>query len=242
MKRFLMCGGVHGSETALTWLCRLIRDRRPDAVLFAGGILHASREYEPCESEWGLTRDDARFMERFFHTLGQMDVFAAVIPGPFDTPLVDFLRMGMNAESDYPSLHLADATPIEHGDLAILGLGGSLVEDGWHGVDSRERTWADYLLRSLDRSRRSRKLLMLPAAPRSLGGGSANRLIDDLIDGHPADVCVAAGPSAQRGTRRIGDRWIINPGCLADGSAAWWDWDRCRLSAIGDPLLAEFVG
>jgi Icc-related predicted phosphoesterase len=232
MKRFLLCGGVYGSETALDWLSRLIRERQPDGVLFAGGILHSSRAYEPSETEWGLTREDARFLERFFHTLGELEVFTALIPGPYDTPLMDFLRMGMNAESDYPSLRLADATPIEHHDLAIIGLGGCLVEDGWHGVDHRERTVAEYLLRSLNRSRHARKILLLPAAPVRLGGSHRNRLIDDLIDRHPADLCVVAGPSARRGAQRVGRSWIVNPGCLADGSAAWVDWNRDEDSPI----------
>ena len=39
MKRFLVCSGLNGSDTALMELRRLATDLRPDGLFFAGGIL-----------------------------------------------------------------------------------------------------------------------------------------------------------------------------------------------------------
>ncbi len=139
MKRFLVCGGVHGSEAALTWLRQTVIERRPAGVLFTGGILSPDRQYEPSTTEWGLTRDDALFMEHFFETLGERDVFTAVLPGPFDAPLEDFLRMGMNAEQEYPNIHLAHATLIEEDGVAVCGIGGCLVENDCQEPDTISR-------------------------------------------------------------------------------------------------------
>ena len=123
MKRFLVCGGVHGSDTALRELRRLVMERRPDGLFFAGGILALERSQES-------TFDDQRFLQDFFELLGELDVFTAVLPGPADTPLEEFLRLGMDAESEYPHVHLAHANLIAAAGLAVCGIGGSLVEEG----------------------------------------------------------------------------------------------------------------
>jgi Icc-related predicted phosphoesterase len=223
MRRFLLAGGVHGNKSALGWLRELINQRRPDALLFAGGVLHPDRLYVPAMTEWGMTRDDALFLEHFFETLGGLDVFTAIIPGPFDTPLEDFLHLGMCAEVESPSLHLAHATLIEADGLVVGGIGGCLAEDGSLEPDMLTRIRANYFLRTLNHSRRSRKVLLLPAAPPSLGAGPEGRLIDALIDSHPVDLCVVAGPTDHRGSQQVARTLIVNPGCLNDGSAAWVD-------------------
>jgi hypothetical protein len=226
MKRFLMCGGVWGSETALDWLRELVAQRRPDGLLFAGGILHPDREYAPTLTEWGMTREDARFMQRFFETLGELHLFTAVIPGPFDTTLEDFFHMGLATERESPALRLAHATLIEDAGVAVCGIGGSLAEDEHLEADTFSRIRADYFLRTLDRASHPYKVLLLPAPPPSLGGTRESRLIDSLIESHPADLCIVAGPTDHRGIQRISQTRIINPGCLADGSAAWLEGGR----------------
>jgi Icc-related predicted phosphoesterase len=244
MKRFLVCGGVHGSETALTWLRQTLIERRPNGLLFTGGILSPNRCYAPSITEWGLTRDDARFMEHFFETLGECDVFTAVLPGPYDTPLEDFLRMGMHAEQEYPNLHLAHASLIEEDGVAVCGVGGCLVEEDCQEADTTSRIRANYHLRTLDVADHFRKLLLLPAPPCSLGGEKEGRLIDSLIDGHSADLCAVAGPTEHRGIQRIARTLIVNPGCLADGSAAWVDWRRHpggHVEFLDDPTVRPQV-
>jgi Metallophosphoesterase, calcineurin superfamily len=215
MKRFFVCGGLLGCDAALDELCRMVNERRPDGLLFAGGILAPDR-----------SADDTLFMRQFFAALGELDVFAAVLPGPFDTPVEDFLRLGMDAELDYPNIHLAHANLIALDGMAVCGIGGSLVEENRAEPDMLTRLQADYYLRSLDRADHARKILLLPASPPSLGGGAEGRLIDDLIRGHSADLCVVAGSTMHRGIKRSARTLIVNPGCLADGSAAWVDWRR----------------
>lgn len=221
MKRFLVCGNLQGGELALEGLGQLVRERRPDGLLFAGGILAPERL-----ATGELSRNDAVFLQQFFAVVGELDVFTALLPGPGDTPLEDFLRLGMHAELDYPNLHLAHANLIALDGIAVGGIGGCLVEDGRGEADAVSHLRADYYLRSLDRADHARKILLLPAAPLSLGGGREGRLIDSLIQSHSADLCVVAGPTAHRGIQRFGRTLIVNPGCLADGSAAWVDWRR----------------
>jgi hypothetical protein len=81
-------------------------------------------------------------------------------------------------------------------------------------------------LRNLDLAEQPRKILLLPSAPLSLGGGADGQLIDSLIHNHSADLCVVAGATAHRGIQRAARTLIVNPGCLADSSATWVDWRR----------------
>jgi hypothetical protein len=215
MKRFLVCGGLHGSEKALSELRRLALERQPDGLFFVGGILPPEPSPEPTLSHW---------MQRFFETLGELDVFSAVLPGPFDTPLEEFFRVGMHMEKEYPSVHLAHANLIAADGLAVCGIGGCLIEEGLPQPDTCSHVCADYFLRSLDLAEQPRKILLLPSAPLSLGGDAAGQLIDTLIRNHSADLCVVAGATERRGIQRAGRTLIVNPGCLADGSAAWVDW------------------
>jgi predicted phosphodiesterase len=224
MKRFFVCGGLHGSETVLDELRQRVSERRPDGLLFAGGILAPEPTAAATRAE--LSHEDRLFVRHFFAVLGELDVFSAVIPGPFDTPLEDFLRLGMEAEREYPRLHLAHADLIARDGLAVCGVGGSLLEATCSERDAISPVRADYHLRSLDRADQPRKILLLPAAPTSLGGGAEGRLIHYLLHSHSADLCVVAGPTAHRGFQRSARTLIVNPGCLADGSAAWVDWRR----------------
>ena len=53
MRRFLVCGGVHSQLECLTLIEKTVTQRRPDAVLFAGGVLGPTRQYVDKTSPWG---------------------------------------------------------------------------------------------------------------------------------------------------------------------------------------------
>jgi Icc-related predicted phosphoesterase len=228
MKRFLLCAGVQSSVKSLSWLRRAVEVRPPDGVLFAGGVLAAPRHYAARQgTAWGLTHEDGLLIEQFFETLGRLGVFCAVIPGPADTPLEDFLRMGMHAEIESPGVHLAHATVIEKGDMAVCGLGGNVSEANATDPDMCSRTLAEYYLRPLWTAKQPHKVLLLSAPPPGpLGGDHGSKFTADLIDSYHPNLCVVAGPSEQRGSQRFARTLVINPGRLADGWAAWLDWNR----------------
>jgi hypothetical protein len=212
----------------LDWLRQVVAKRRPDGILFAGGVLDPARHYAPqTTTEWGLTAEDARFLEQFFETLGHLSLFSAVIPGPVDTPLEDFLRMGMHAELEFPGVHLAHATLVEKGDIAVCGLGGGIADGPSMDPTTCSRTLAEYHLRSLWTAKQPHKILLLATPPIGpLGGEQGGAVINDLIDSYHPSLCVVAGPSERRGTQRIASTLVINPGHLAESWAAWLDWNR----------------
>jgi Icc-related predicted phosphoesterase len=225
MRRLLVCSGVRGSLRSLVGLQKAVKLRRPDGILFAGGVLDTTRHYElQASTEWGLAGDDARFIERFFEVLGGLQVFSAVIPGPFDTPLEDFLRMGMRAEIEFPTVHLVHGTLVEQGDSAFCGVGGCLCHEQRSDFDSCSRTMAEYHLRSLWNARQPQKVLLLPGPPTGpLGGAEGKTLVGELIDSFHPSLCVVAGSSERRGIQYFARSLVINPGQLADGWAAWLD-------------------
>jgi hypothetical protein len=211
----------------LEWLRRVVDQRRPEGILFAGGVLELSRHYAAKITPWGLTHADGLFLEKFFATLGDLGVFSAIIPGPMDTPLEDFLRLGMQAEIDFPALHLVHATLVEKGDIAVCGLGGGLAEHPPCGNGSCSRPLAAYYLRPLWTARQPHKILLLSVPPTGpLADKEGNPLAGELIDSYHPSLCVVAGSSERRGLQRIAHTVVINPGSLAEGWAAWLDWNR----------------
>ena len=96
MRQFLVIGGINGDTEALLRLQNVVRDKRPEGLLFAGGILHYNGEDA---AKAGVVNTHSKegpfFVEQFFSTLGSLGVFCAVIPGVFNAPLDLFLRLGM---------------------------------------------------------------------------------------------------------------------------------------------------
>ena len=228
MRRFLVCSGVHGQSESLAWLKGAVAQRRPDGILFAGGVLDRSRRYAPTSTtEFGHTKEDICFLTQFFSVLGRLGVFSTVILGVFDAPLELFLRIGMNAELEYPSLHLVHATLIEERDVAVVGLGACITDYTSTDIGYYSRSLADYYFRSLWTTLKPRKVLLLPEPPQSWLGNIENRRIADaLVTTYRPTLCVLGSPSHRLSAERIADTLVINPGHLCAGSAAWLDWDR----------------
>jgi hypothetical protein len=226
MRRLLVCAGLHSRPRGLEWLCQVVQAREPDGVVFAGGVLDEVRQHgaRPAPAE-GLTPADGRFLEQFFRVLGKLGVFSAVIPGPADVPLEDFLRLGMHAEIESPQVHVAHATLITRADVAVCGVGGRLWESRANGRGGYSRTLAEYHLRPLWTAPKPHRILLLPAPPPGpLGGEQGSPLVGQLIDSFHPSLCVVCGPNERRGSERIAQTLVINPGHLAEGWAALLDW------------------
>jgi hypothetical protein len=238
MKRLLLCSGVHGERRGIDSLLRFAAERRPETVLFAGGILSPQRQTAPWgSSPWGVTQEDQRFMHEFFVALGGLEVFCAVIAGPIFQPMDQLYRWAIAVEQEFPHIHIAHATLHEERDLAVCGLGVTITEEPLMREDCWSRCRALYFLRTLRASVKPRKVLLLPEPPPGcLGGPEGNPIVGEIIDGLWPTLCVVGGPTERRGVQRIASTLVVNPGCLADDSAAFLDWDR----GGDDPV--EFLG
>jgi Icc-related predicted phosphoesterase len=227
MHRFILCAGANGSPAALKGLSRAASACRPDGILFAGGVLGPGRRFAPRSATlWGMPTEESLFVERFFEALGKLDIFSAVIPGTDDTPLEDFLRIGMHAEVEFPGVHLVHATLTEQADLAVCGLGGLISGNGCHEPDHMPRVLAEYHLRTLWGAKQPRRVLLIPTAPwGKLGGDEGSTFTGELIDSYHPSLCVTGGSSERRGFRQVGETLVVNPGALTDGWAAWLDWE-----------------
>jgi hypothetical protein len=222
MRQFLLTGHLDGRAEVLTDLRAVVQERRPHGVLFAGGVLGDA----PASHAERLKRWD-----ELFAGFGRLGVFAAVIPGAAEVPLWEFLRMARGAEVAHPGLRVAHATLFEDHDVAVCGLGGELTEseDATEGRLRYARGSAEYFLRTLWQSEQSHKILLLSVAPPGqLGGESGNRVCGDFIDSYHPSLCLVAGTTERRGFQRVAHTLVVNPGRLADGCAAWLDWNRSR--------------
>jgi len=229
MKRLVIVGRLDGQHEVLSKLQTLVQERQPDGVLFAGCILGT----QPVSLAEKLKR-----WEGFFEALGKLGVFTAAIPGSADVPLREFLRLAKDAEVAHPNVHVAHATLFKQKDIAVRGLGGELTEAEDQTEDRLcySRASAEYFLRTLWRAEQPHKVLLLSVAPPGqLGGEAGNRICGDLIDSYHPSLCVVAGKTERCGSQRIAHTLIVNPGRLADGSAAFLDWSRNK------PEQVEFL-
>lgn len=233
MNTFLICGGPRGNRGSLELLKRAVSDRRPGGLLFTGGVLDPRHDFEPHTMTWDLMSADAHFVEDFFRTLGELGVFCAVIPGPDDGPLDEFLRLGMEAECEFPSLEIVHATLVTAGDVAVCGVGGRVSDGPAYELDLCSHTQAEYVARPLRDARQSRKVLLLSAAPPGPLAGEGGSLVSaDLIARCRPGVCVVLGPGDRSGIQRLGRTLVVNPGPLCEGRAAWLNWSNPT-----DPLI-----
>jgi hypothetical protein len=144
MRRFWICSGVDGQTESLERLNAAVEMRRPDAILFAGGIVSPTRHCAVKMVPWCLAEPDAAFVEKFLAALNGLGVFSAVIPGPQGEPREEFLRLAMWAEVMFPHVHVVHLTHVEVRDVALCGIGGVLSEEALCGVDTCTRTMAEY--------------------------------------------------------------------------------------------------
>ena len=229
MRRFLACSGIDGHERAFDKLDELVRVWQPDAILFAGGIFAPLPVGESSGEAADRRHRDMQLLKKFFATLGAIRTVAAVIPGPLDAPLRAFMMAGMNARSQSPGVHLVHCTMVTSRDIVISGVGGELteVEDGGEPVVQCSRTTAEYFLQAFGAAAESEKVLLLGSVPKgSLGGDDGNNVASDLIDSFHPKLCVVGGANEHRGVERVANTTIVNPGSLAEGSAALIDWSR----------------
>ena len=229
MRTFIACCGIDGRAGAVEQLTALAQQRRPDAILFAGGLFEPTPPHESLTAVAERRHCDTRLLEQFFAALGELKSVAAVIPGPHDAPLRAILMAGMNARSQWQGVHLVHCTLVTARDIVISGVGGELTrtEDSGDPVVRCSRTTAQYFLQAFSAANESEKVLLLAAPPKGeLGGDAGSELIGELIDSYHPKLCVVAGATAHRGVQRIAHTTIVNPGRLSDGSAAWVDWNR----------------
>lgn len=229
MRTFLACSGIAGRTEAIDKLEELVRQRQPDAVLFAGGLFGRGPDNENLSAAAERRHREIQLLERFFATLGATGTVAAVIPGPNDAPLRAFLMAGMHARSQSPGVHLVHCTMVTSRDVVISGVGGELThaEDSGDPIVRCSRTTAEYHIQAFDAADESEKVLLLGTAPKGeLGGDTGNEIAGELIDSYHPKLCIVAGPHDRRGTQRVARTTVVNPGHLCDGGAAWIDWSR----------------
>lgn len=219
MKTLLACCGLDGDPDALARLGAAVRDLRPDGVLFAGGLLRPGRE---ADAGWDLTHEDASYLESLLHLLGRLGVFTALVHGPGDAPADEVLRLGMNAELEYPSLRVAHGTLCGEADLAVCGVGGRVSDGPACEVGTCSRTQAEYAARTLRSASAARKALLLACPEEEVCAALIARA-------RPA-LCVVQGERGRWGSRRVGGALVVCPGHLSDGRATWVTWDR-----VGEP-------
>lgn len=226
MRTFLACAGAHGNDKALARLLEIAAERKPDAILFAGGI--KDPKATPGSPQ-------ASFYSTFFESLGKSGHTTLMIPGPHDAPLWAFFSAAKGAELVHPNLNVVHATPYEKGQIAVCGVGGVITESEDTGEPTIKYSHpsVEFFCRSFWRTNKPSKILLLSEPPTGrLGGDSGNRLVLEFIKSYHPALCVVSGSNANRGAEREAHGVVVNPGLLTEGSAAWIDMVSDRVTML----------
>lgn len=204
MNTILVCAGVYGDNAALEELVALAESRKPDCILFAGGIIAPESK--------GTER--ARFFVRFLAALGGASPFSLVIPGTHDTPLTEYMRAAITSETVSPHVFSAHAVPVIQQDVAVLGLGGSITdtEDSQHPSITYSHTTAEYFFKTFLHLTSSIKIMMLHEI--------YPNLMSEFLKTYRPFICVKGG-DANYSSEVLPHTLRVNPGHLIKHSAAW---------------------
>jgi hypothetical protein len=223
MKRLLICGRLDGEPHSLLSLEELCSRENPDALLISG-LWQGSHRLDR-----KMSVDQRDFYRQLFAAIKRTQVPAMILPGEHDVPLADFFRVVLMEEVDNPRLHCVHAKAHVEQNVLVAGVGGDLSEviDTWNDRLRCSRSSAEYFLRGLACANVPYTVLMLTtpiAGP--IGSHLHTRIAGDpdlageLINSTHPVMAVVAGETSCRGSKRIANTRVINPGRLSEGSAA----------------------
>lgn len=226
MRTAVACCGINGSTASLSLLKELVADRRPDVVLFAGGVIDDDPEKDTLEDMAERRQFEFRLIEAFFSSISNFHCPTILIPGPHDAPLRHFVRIAMHTMLRSGSVHLVHCRARNIDGIPFFGVGGHVTsaEDFNDPVVRVSRAMADYYMQAfLEDDRPNRTLLLADAPTGHLGGAAGSVHAAELVDScHPA-LCIVGGATQHKGSERLARTIVVNPGQLSDGSAAWID-------------------
>ena len=226
MRRYLAMAGLDGKTDRLAEVSEVVEQRKPEAILFAGGL-----GCKGCvdTSQPGFSPKQLDVYAQFLHWAGGQSMPVVVIPGPYDVPLGEFYQWSTNAETDHSHLRVVHATSWRIKDTVFGGIGGAICEHDHceHPRLQVSRAEAEYFLRNIVRDEAPLHVILLNQPPTgTLGGNSGNTIVSELIDSLHPRLAVTAGETSHRGHEQVARTTIVNPGRLSDGSLAYIDFSR----------------
>ncbi len=238
--RILSLSDVRGQTERLSWLPKLIRDTRPDLIVFTGNVLGETArlaEWEQAKREGRAPtyptpamqqeeEREAQLYELLFDTLGQAGIPAAVIPGAYDSPKSRFLRSALHHETVFPNFHSVHASfmTAPERSYVVAGFGGALDErereDRLVFLSTRWET--EYGLKFLTELEQAR-ILLFHAAPEGIGTTGTSPIVNSLIKMYRPHFVFCGGSPDVRKKDHLGDSLVILPGGLVHGHYALLD-------------------
>ncbi|HXB22179.1 MAG TPA: hypothetical protein VNV88_12395 [Candidatus Solibacter sp.] len=163
-----------------------------------------------------------RTVGQVLKALGEAHLPAFYVPGPDDTPFLEFLREAANFELVYPQLRGVHGTfALVHGQVVVSGMGG-MIEDGPATLHNeveilRYPGWeVEYRLKFLHELKDYEKVFLFTTFPEHKGRhekGSA--VLAEIIKSYNPRVVLIAGK--ERKHEFIGKSLLVSTGSLAEG-------------------------
>ena len=234
----LVIGDLQGNLEFLGKLTEVIPQIRPHMILFTGGITKGTarlREFEKALQEkrhpdrfrpeiLEEEKEDLMLYERFFDSLGNLDLPVYTVPGRMDAPLHRYEKAARDHEITFPKIRSVHQGFAFFHEYEIVGLGGEITEhDREDFFILRYPRWeAEYSLKFVFDLKPRQLLMLFHTPPRSgefdLVGGRyiGSEVVTDLIKTfNPRYAFVGTLPTPRKGW--VGDTLVVAPGALAQG-------------------------
>ncbi len=233
--KILAISDLHGDLTKLDMLERVLKDERPDLVIFAGDIVKGKRRGDewlaalregrsPDRNLEGLAEEieeDVKTIETFLDRFAQWNVPLAYVPGNMDSPKEHFLFAAASAETAHPFVRCVHrGSWIFNNRYAIYGFGGDISpdehEDFFQFISPR---WeADYQLKFAAEHDQP-LILVFHVPPRAIARENLKdavgpEVVHELIKTHRPMLAVVGHLHDVQAHTKIGNSLVVCQGAL----------------------------
>ena len=240
--RILALSDLHGNMETL----RKVREVAPgalDAIVFTGDIVKGNARgdewleakaqgRQPDRGRAAIERErgeDASLYGEFFDFMGEWGVPTYLVPGNMDAPRRKYFETLLQEPAGPDMVFCVHGSPAFLGGMLIAGAGGEIVERGGEDffVLQVPRWEAEYLMYCV-RHFEERKIFLFHTPP--VGAldldkdqHKGSRVVNDLIGTYEPWLVFCGHAHNSRGSERIGESVVINPGSLKGGCFALVD-------------------
>jgi len=201
----LVGSDLHNDEGALEWFCTLAEQHRPDMIAFLGDF---------------VTGGPVSYVREVALTLRPLAEYVLAVPGNHD-PRESLVELDIVSIDGFKNLHKQAAWI---NGFSFAGLGGSIHTPKHAGeFEFDDEGYADGLVACLPADiwvLHNPLKGFLDVMPSGVSLGSESLLKAYREQSLPPQLVLSGHVHAQAGSQRFGPTLFLNPGSLAEGSAA----------------------
>jgi Icc-related predicted phosphoesterase len=235
--KILLFSDYHGATDLLGKIPKIVSENSPGLVVFCGDIVKGyarGNEWLASKAEFRNpdkniqeiteeTKEDKSLYEEFYSTMGALEIPVFVIPGNMDAPKSRYSTTLEDAQKKYANIRSLHQRHEKFDEIIFTGFGGEITEN------QNE----DFFVAVYDKTEVIQGLLKAPQivyvthTPPSCNKvdldktvHKGNSIVNDVLERLKPIAHFCGHAHNGRGTEKVGNTQIINPGAFKNGNFA----------------------